>query len=123
MIIRLILVACVGGFAFALIRSSGVRGRAWALILLAVLSALGVLAILVPEWTTLAANAVGVGRGADLLIYLLITTLAFVILMMYTRIRLLQGQVTRLARAISIQGVSLPGRTLSDEVGNQDEVG
>ena len=123
MIIRVILIACVGGFAFALIRSSGVRSRAWALILLAVLSALGMLAILVPEWTTLAANAVGVGRGADLLIYLLITTLAFVILMVYTRVRLLQGQVTRLARAISIQGAALPGRTPPDEVGNQDEVG
>ena len=123
MIIRVILIACVGGFAFALIRSSGVRSRAWALILLAVLSALGMLAVLVPEWTTLAANAVGVGRGADLLIYLLITTLAFVILMVYTRVRLLQGQVTRLARAISIQGAALPGRTPPDEVGNQDEVG
>ena len=123
MIIRVILIACVGGFAFALIRSSGVRSRAWALILLAVLSALGMLAILVPEWTTLAANAVGVGRGADLLIYLLITTLAFVILMVYTRVRLLQSQVTRLARAISIQGAALPGRTPSDEVGNEDEVG
>jgi hypothetical protein len=50
--------------------------RAWKKIALVLLGVAMVVAVLFPESTNMVANAVGVGRGADLLLYVL--TLAFI---------------------------------------------
>ena len=120
MIFRIILIFCLSGFAVFLIRSRGLRSRAWSLLLLCVLIGLGVVAVVAPELTTVVANAVGVGRGADLLIYLLIVTLFFVILMMFARIRTLQDQITRLAREMSIEEAVQTKKAAHNGSGNQD---
>jgi hypothetical protein len=76
--------------------------RAWKKIALVLLGVGMVLAVLFPELTNMAANIVGVGRGADLLLYVL--TLAFI---SYALNSYLHGQrdkdiTYRLARTVAL---------------------
>jgi len=52
-------------------------GKAWKKILLILMSIIMIIAVLFPETTNAVAELVGVGRGADLLLY--ITVLAFIV--------------------------------------------
>ena len=58
--------------------------------------------ILVPQATTFIANQLGVGRGADLLIYLSATVFVFMFVLAYSRIGKLERAQTELARFIAI---------------------
>ena len=99
MIIKLLLVAGLAAAAFLLL-----RGRRSALGLLmrrslalgAIL--LGVVAVLFPGLVTEAANAVGVGRGADLVLYTLCVTFLFVTIAQNLRITGLHDRMVELAR-------------------------
>ena len=115
MIIRVILIIAVIAFSVAFLRWRGVRSRAWSLILLGLLVAATAIAVLLPETTTVVANAVGVGRGADLLIYMLLVVLGFICLVLHKRTRQLQQQLTELARAIAIQGMAADAPPESSE--------
>jgi len=68
-----------------------------------VFSILGISMIIAPDWTNWAANLVGVGRGADLLIYLAIVGFGFVILLFYSKIKALDASITDLARSVAIE--------------------
>jgi hypothetical protein len=54
--------------------------------------------ILWPDLTNLIANKLGVGRGADLLYYVCILLFSFALLKLYSRIRRLEQQFTKLIR-------------------------
>jgi hypothetical protein len=60
------------------------------------------LAVLFPELTNDIAHAVGVGRGADLITYLVEVGLLFVVVHYYTKFVELQAQITQLVREIAI---------------------
>jgi len=68
----------------------------------------GAVMVAVPDWTTSLANLVGVGRGADLLSYFGLVSLAFICLLLYAKVRSLESQLTRLARAEAIEHAHLP---------------
>lgn len=70
----------------------------------------GVVLIAVPEWSTELAALFGVGRGVDLIIYVGLFLLAFVCLLLYARIRALQGRLTDLVRAGAIRDARRPER-------------
>jgi small membrane protein len=57
-----------------------------------------ILFILMPDLTNRIANALGVGRGADLLYYICILLFSFALLKLYARIRRLENQFTELVR-------------------------
>jgi small membrane protein len=59
-------------------------------------------AVIFPELTNDVAHAVGVGRGADLITYLVEVGLLFVIVHYYTKFVEIQGQITDLVREIAI---------------------
>ena len=103
MIIRVLLIAAFAGFAIAYLRGRGMKGRAWSLIFLCLLGAVTVGAVVFPDATTVIANAVGVGRGADLLIYLLIVLVGFIALALHKRSKVLQRQITELVRDLAIE--------------------
>jgi len=71
-------------------------------------AALGTLMAIVPDFTTRVANLVGVGRGVDLFFYLSILGLAFMCLLLYSRIRQLESSITELARALAIKKANDP---------------
>lgn len=72
------------------------------------ISVLAVVAILVPDFTTVVANFVGVGRGADLLLYLLALCVTLAFLLMGSRLLAIEGEVTELVRYIALANVQRP---------------
>lgn len=75
------------------------------------LFALAVLAIVAPDLTTRVANLVGVGRGADLLIYTLFVATVFSFVLVYTRLAKVEGANTRLVRALAILTARRPEKS------------
>lgn len=107
--IQVLLIAVVLVVGVVLVRSTaGARHQAVRRLLLGALVALAVASILVPTAVTAAANLVGVGRGADLLLYgLVIAFLGFVV-SSYRRARHLEETVTELARRLALDEAPTP---------------
>ena len=62
----------------------------------------GAVAVVMPETTQQAAELVGVGRGADLITYIAIIAVMFVLLHYYTKFVDLQRQLTEVTRELAI---------------------
>lgn len=100
MIIRLSLLAALAAIGYwGFLRRS--RLPVHILLVFALLGVAG-LAVVFPASTTVVANAVGVGRGADLVAYLVEVSLLFVCLHYYTKFVDLQRQITDLVRELAI---------------------
>jgi hypothetical protein len=103
MIIKLILLASLAGAALLLI-----RGKRSALNLLLrrsltlVVILVGGAAVLFPGAVTEVAQAVGVGRGTDLVLYLLCVTFLFVTIALYLRLNEMHDRYVELARQLAL---------------------
>ncbi len=64
--------------------------------------AIGGAAVLFPEQTDVVANFVGVGRGVDLITYVIEVTVLFVLIHYYTKFVELQRQLTDVVRELAI---------------------
>ena len=64
---------------------------------------LNVYAVLRPDDLSMVAHWVGVGRGADLLLYLLAIGVIFIALNFYLRVRQLERALTDLAREMAVR--------------------
>lgn len=62
----------------------------------------GALAVIFPDITQRAADLVGVGRGADLITYIAIVAVMFVLLHYYSKFVDMQRQLTQVARELAI---------------------
>lgn len=76
--------------------------KAWKKIALILLAMVMIFAILTPDSVTWVANQIGVGRGADLLIYIMLATFLFYVLGQYVRAQDDQDRLYRLARQVAI---------------------
>lgn len=74
------------------------RNRIADVLLLFFLVATAVLFILFPEWSSILAKKLGVGRGTDLVLYLCIVLFYFIILKLYARMRKMEQQITDIIR-------------------------
>lgn len=103
MIIKLFLLACLAGAALLL-----VRGRRTALNLLLrrsltlVVIVVGAAAVLFPGVVTEVAQVVGVGRGTDLVLYVLCVTFLFVSIALYLRLAEMHDRYVELARQLAL---------------------
>ena len=103
MIIKLLLIVALAGAAYLL-----VHGRRTALSLLvrraiALLTiAVGVVAVLFPDLVTRAANVVGVGRGTDLVVYVLCVTFLFTTIGQHMRLVAMHDKFVELARRVAL---------------------
>lgn len=79
------------------------RGGALAKIGLAGLLLFAGYAVLRPDDVTWLAGRLGVGRGADLVLYLLVVGFGFFAVSTYLRFRALEVRFTRLARTIALE--------------------
>lgn len=94
----------IGGIALAalMLRPRGSRMLAIRRLAMVAFAVLAVLSVIFPDVWGWAAEAVGVGRGTDLLLYLfIIVTLAF-IAATYLHFRGVEVQITTLARRIAL---------------------
>ena len=80
----------------------------------------GILLVLMPDWTTAIANLLGVGRGADLIMYLGLLMLSFFCLLLYARIRELEASLTQLVRSIALNQAREPGQAVETPVDKSD---
>ena len=66
------------------------------------------LAVLFPDVLTTLANQVGVGRGADLLLYVLVVTFLLVSVVLFRRLAALERRYTQLARTLVLHEATQP---------------
>ncbi len=110
MIIKVLLITAALGVALLVLREKvpgqreASRRAAGLLLVLA-----GIVAVLWPQMTTTAANAVGVGRGTDLVLYLLVTVFAYTSLASAQRMHRLQHDITVLTRELALSRPARPG--------------
>lgn len=103
MIIKVLLIAGALALGYLLLRQPG-AGRTLALrrlLGLAVL-AVGIAAVLFPLAVTEVANAVGVGRGTDLVLYILVMVFLFTTVSLYQRLHEMERALTTLARRLAM---------------------
>ncbi|HPT95394.1 MAG TPA: DUF2304 domain-containing protein [Microbacteriaceae bacterium] len=108
-VIKILLVAAFVVFGIVLLRPGrSARNKAIRAITLLVLLACGVFAVIFPSVINDLANIVGVGRGADLLLYAFIVVFVGNALATVRRQRAQDLQITRLAREIALRNPEYP---------------
>ena len=107
MIIKVLLVASVLVVAVYVLRGP-LSGRHLVMRRLAGLSfaAVWIVAVLFPDWVTAAANLVGVGRGTDLVLYLLAVAFVFNTIAQAQHFHRLDERVSTLTRALALSSES-----------------
>jgi hypothetical protein len=68
----------------------------------------GIVFVLWPDASTVVAQAVGVGRGADLVLYLGLVGMIFVATVLFAKLRDVEDQLTALTRDIALENPSPP---------------
>lgn len=89
------------GAAVSRFRRDGLSRRAlaaWSVLWIAV-----VLVVLRPETASLAARRLGVGRGADVVVYLSIAALFYLLFRQFARLEEHERQITKLARELALK--------------------
>lgn len=103
-VIKIVLIIAVIGLAVFLLRNHGTnRGGAYVKIGLTVFLFFAAYAVVRPDDVTWVANGLGVGRGADLLLYALVVGFGFFAISTYLRFKELELKYARLARAIALK--------------------
>lgn len=102
-VIKILLLVAIVAFALLALRGSrrAIHKVLWRAYVLVVVVA-AVLSILFPDSLTKAAELVGVGRGADLLLYVLVVTFMLVSVVLFRRIAELERRYTQLARSVAV---------------------
>lgn len=103
MIIQIILIIAASFVViYALTNRDTHSGRAWKKIALTLLAVGMIVAVLFPEITNLIAKSFGVGRGADLLLYLMVVVFIFYVLNSYLSQQKQRDETYRLARKLAV---------------------
>jgi hypothetical protein len=113
MIIKFFLIGSLVAASVWLMRGQR-RGTRLALTRLAGIgfAASGVTGVIAPEAVTWVANRMGVGRGTDLVLYLLVVAFMFTTLAHQMRMREMGERLARLTRAHALLEVEVEGRRL-----------
>ncbi|WP_024441713.1 MULTISPECIES: DUF2304 domain-containing protein [unclassified Mycobacterium] len=108
--IKVLLIAAVLMLlVYLLLSRRSAQSRAWVKVGYLVFVVAGIYAVLRPDDTTVLANWLGVRRGTDLMLYVLIMVFAFTTLSTYMRFRDLELRYARLARVIALTQAQPPG--------------
>lgn len=109
MIKVLLLLAGAALVAFFLSNRRKARAKAGVKIGFVLFVVFMVYAVIRPDDLTVVANALGVQRGTDLVLYALVMAFAFVTVSTYVRFREQELRYSRLARTIALQNAVRPG--------------
>lgn len=120
----LLIVAAAVLFTVFVRRAHSVRLQAAKRIGFILFIGLNVYAVLRPDDTTWVAQRLGVGRGADLLLYVLVVVFAFYSVNTYLRFKNIERRLTQLARSIALRDAQAPEPLLEPaaEPAERDEV-
>ncbi|HXV93048.1 MAG TPA: DUF2304 domain-containing protein [Pseudonocardia sp.] len=111
LLIQLLLLGALLAFLVVFVRNRhGVKMQAGKRVGLVLFAALTVYAVVRPDDVTTVAQLLGVGRGADLLLYALAVAFVLAILNLYLRFRWIDRQLTDLARTLAIREAEIVNR-------------
>ena len=115
-VIKLLLLAAIVAFGLLAFRGSrkALHKVLWRAYVVIVVAAAG-LSVIFPDALTTVAQLVGVGRGADLLLYVLVVTFMLVSVVLFRRVTELEQRYTQLARTQALQNLV----AVSDESSGQ----
>lgn len=102
-------VLAIVGIAFFMVRGGGARHQAIHRVLMLLFILAAASSVFFPQIWTWAAHLVGIGRGADLLLYFLVLTFLGFVASTYRRFRGIEANVTQLARKIALMEGALEG--------------
>ena len=91
-----------------------VVSRYW-LLAFSSLWAIVVFAALVPKATDVVAQAVGVERGADMLVYIAVLVLLYAVYRLFVRTQRMHEEITELVRQIALASPKVPVKKEGDE--------
>lgn len=116
MIIRILLIAAVLVLALLALRSApSSRGLAVRRVAMIVFTIAWIAAVLSPDSLTYIAQAVGVGRGTDLLLYVLVVAVALGSIGVYQRFMRLDDRIADLTRELAIVTAQRAGSRPRDQ--------
>jgi small membrane protein len=118
--IQFILIILLAGLVWLYL--SRLRSRLLDRLIVVLFGVIGVIMVLMPDATSTIAHYLGVGRGADLLLYLGLIGLTFVSFILFSRQREMQASITELARAIALQNARRPEDALDEEDAAQENL-
>jgi hypothetical protein len=110
-IFQVLAIVAIALAAIFMLRGGGARHQALQRVFLLLFIVAAGSSVLVPQVWTFAAQLLGVGRGADLLLY--ITVLAFLgfVATTYRRFRRIEHDMTELARKVALSTAVVPDDT------------
>jgi small membrane protein len=112
-VIKILLILAVVALAVLVLRQHGTnRGSALAKLGMAAFLLLAAYAVIRPQDVTWLAERLGVGRGTDLVLYLLVVGFGFFAVTTYLRFKQVEAQLAALARRIALDEAV---RTESDQ--------
>lgn len=101
--IKIILIAVLIFIFFYFTKfSQSTAAKAWKRIIFLLIIAFGITTIIYPSLINLLANFLGVGRGTDLLLYLLFVSFIFMTLTFYLKINILNDKLNKTISKISL---------------------
>lgn len=102
-LVQLILIAAFGLLFLAALRSRSAHSvAAWKKLFFTLLMVVVVIAVLSPSLVSRVANAIGVGRGTDLVLYMVAVAFGFTVVNGYLAAQATRNELHRLARRIAI---------------------
>jgi hypothetical protein len=102
-LVQILLVLAALAIALLGLRSRSTHGvNAWKKMLFTALMALVIVAVLSPALVNRVANAIGVGRGTDLVLYIVSVAFGFYVINQYLRAEDARMELHRLARRIAL---------------------
>lgn len=114
LVFQIAAVVVVAIAAVLLLRGGGARHQALRRVALLLFIVAAASSVFFPAIWTWMANLVGIGRGADLLLYLLVLTFLGFVASTYRRFRLLENQITLLSRELALANATTPSSSGND---------
>ena len=108
LIFQILAIAAVAVIAFLVLRGGGARHQAVRRILLVLFVVGAAVSVIFPQVLTWLARLVGIGRGTDLLLYILVIVFLAFVATSYRRSRQLETQITELSRQLALLGTKVP---------------
>jgi len=99
-LVKFILIPLVAGLV--LLYFAKIRSQLLDSLVVLLIGGVGIALVISPDMANGLAHLVGVGRGADLLMYVSLIGILFLLILTYSRLRELEAHITHLARDIAI---------------------
>jgi len=99
-LVKFVLIPLVIGLVF--VYFAKIRSQLLDSLVVLLIAGVGIVLVIWPEMASGLAHLVGVGRGADLLMYISLMGIMFLLILVYSKLRELEANITYLARDIAI---------------------